>query len=84
MVTENLSKATLDVVRVTTGSVMAPMTSSRTGKILLASVPGEVLLAALDTGSKQIPHLQFLCIHGSGCCFMGGQAAGYAAAETKN
>ncbi|KAF9662580.1 hypothetical protein SADUNF_Sadunf18G0069000 [Salix dunnii] len=68
VVVKSRPNATLAVVRVTTGNVMAPMTSSQTGKILLASVPGEVLLAALDTSSKQIPHLQFPCIHGSGCC----------------
>ncbi|KAJ6914130.1 hypothetical protein NC651_016402 [Populus alba x Populus x berolinensis] len=46
--TENLSKATLDVVGAATGSVMTPMVNSQAGKKLLASVPGEVLFASLD------------------------------------
>lgn len=50
--TENLSKATLDVVEAATGSVMTPMVNSQAGKKLLASVPGEVLFASLDAVSK--------------------------------
>lgn len=50
--TENLSKATLDVVGVATGSVMAPLVNSEAGKAFLTTVPGEVLLASLDAVSK--------------------------------
>uniref|UniRef100_A0A6N2N7A7 Senescence domain-containing protein n=1 Tax=Salix viminalis TaxID=40686 RepID=A0A6N2N7A7_SALVM len=50
--TENLSKATLDVVEAATGSVMTPMVNSQAGKKLLASVPGEVLFASLDAVNK--------------------------------
>ncbi|CBI28002.3 hypothetical protein VitviT2T_016458 [Vitis vinifera] len=46
--TEKISKAMLDGVGLATGSVMAPLVKSQTGKAFLAMVPGEVLLASLD------------------------------------
>lgn len=50
--TEKISKAMLDGVGLATGSVMAPLVKSQTGKAFLAMVPGEVLLASLDAVSK--------------------------------
>ncbi|CAK7337507.1 unnamed protein product [Dovyalis caffra] len=50
--TENLSKATLDVVGAASGSVMIPVVNSQAGKIILDSVPGEVLFASLDAVNK--------------------------------
>lgn len=52
--TEKMSKAMLDVVGVATGSVMAPVVRSQAGKKFLSMVPGEVLLASLDSVSKFI------------------------------
>ncbi|KAJ0030978.1 hypothetical protein Pint_13272 [Pistacia integerrima] len=46
--TEKLSKSMLDVVGVAAGSVMTPLVKSQAGKAILASVPGEVILASLD------------------------------------
>lgn len=50
--TEKLSKSMLDVVGVATGSVMTPLVKSQAGKAILASIPGEVILASLDAVSK--------------------------------
>uniref|UniRef100_A0A5B6YW54 Senescence domain-containing protein n=1 Tax=Davidia involucrata TaxID=16924 RepID=A0A5B6YW54_DAVIN len=50
--TEKMSKAMLDGVEIATGSVMAPVVRSQAGKALLATVPGEVLLASLDVVDK--------------------------------
>ncbi|KAF5945637.1 hypothetical protein HYC85_015865 [Camellia sinensis] len=50
--TEKMSKKMLDGVGIATGSVMAPVVRSQSGKAFLAMVPGEVLLASLDAVSK--------------------------------
>lgn len=50
--TEKMSKSLLDGIGVATGSIVAPLAKSQTGKAFLAMVPGEVLLASLDALSK--------------------------------
>ncbi|KAL8037676.1 hypothetical protein ABFS82_11G053800 [Erythranthe guttata] len=52
--TEKMSKAMLDVVGVATGSVVGPAVRSQAGKTFLSMVPGEVLLASLDSVNKII------------------------------
>ncbi|KAL7239981.1 hypothetical protein ACSBR2_005777 [Camellia fascicularis] len=51
-ITEKMSKKMLDGVGIATGSVMAPVVRSQSGKAFLAMVPGEVLLASLDAVNK--------------------------------
>ncbi|MBA0661684.1 hypothetical protein Goklo_005958, partial [Gossypium klotzschianum] len=46
--TEKMSKAMLGMVGAASGTVMAPLVSSKPGKAFLSMVPGEVLLASLD------------------------------------
>uniref|UniRef100_A0A7N0UB35 Senescence domain-containing protein n=1 Tax=Kalanchoe fedtschenkoi TaxID=63787 RepID=A0A7N0UB35_KALFE len=50
--TEKLSKRMLDGVGLVSGSVVKPLVTSQGGKWLLASVPGEVVLASLDALNK--------------------------------
>ncbi|XP_042486043.1 senescence/dehydration-associated protein At4g35985, chloroplastic-like [Macadamia integrifolia] len=50
--TEKMSKSLLDGVGVATGSIVAPLAQSQAGKAFLAMVPGEVLLASLDSLNK--------------------------------
>lgn len=52
--TEKVSKRMLNVVEDGSGSVMAPILQSQSGKAFLSMVPGEVLLASLDALSKLI------------------------------
>ncbi|XP_028078185.1 senescence/dehydration-associated protein At4g35985, chloroplastic-like isoform X3 [Camellia sinensis] len=51
--TEKMSKKMLDGVGIATGSIMAPVVRSQSGKAFLAMVPGEVLLASLDAVSLE-------------------------------
>ncbi|MBA0597561.1 hypothetical protein Gorai_007364 [Gossypium raimondii] len=50
--TEKMSKAMLGMVGAASGTVMAPLVSSKPGKAFLSMVPGEVLLASLDAVNK--------------------------------
>ncbi|TYI76476.1 hypothetical protein E1A91_D06G079000v1 [Gossypium mustelinum] len=50
--TEKMSKAMLGMVGAASGTVMAPLVSSKPGKAFLSMVPGEVLLASLDGVNK--------------------------------
>ncbi|CAJ1937052.1 unnamed protein product [Sphenostylis stenocarpa] len=50
--TEKLSKSLLNGVGIVSGSVMAPLVKSQTGKAFLKMLPGEVLLASLDAVNK--------------------------------
>lgn len=50
--TEKLSKSVLNGVGIVSGSVMAPVVKSQSGKAFLRMLPGEVLLASLDAVSK--------------------------------
>ncbi|KAI4963427.1 hypothetical protein ZWY2020_014110 [Hordeum vulgare] len=50
--TEKMSKTMLDTVISVTGSMAAPLLRSNQGKALLATVPGEVVLASLDAINK--------------------------------
>ncbi|KAG4194687.1 hypothetical protein ERO13_A06G067100v2 [Gossypium hirsutum] len=50
--TEKMSKAMLGIVGAASGTVMAPLVSSKPGKAFLSMVPGEVLLASLDAVNK--------------------------------
>ncbi|CAI0628616.1 unnamed protein product [Linum tenue] len=50
--TEEVSKAMLDGANVASSSVMAPLLNSQAGKLLLASLPGEVIFASLDAINK--------------------------------
>ncbi|MBA0838877.1 hypothetical protein Gotur_017939, partial [Gossypium turneri] len=50
--TEKMSKAMLGMVGAASGTVMAPLVSSKPGKAFLSMVPGEVLLASLDVVNK--------------------------------
>ena len=50
--TEKLSKSLLNGVGIVSGSVMAPVVKSQSGKAFLRMLPGEVLLASLDAVSK--------------------------------
>ncbi|CAN1336619.1 Senescence/dehydration-associated protein At4g35985, chloroplastic [Linum perenne] len=47
-ITEEVSKGMLNGANMATGSVMAPLLNSQTGKTILATLPGELLLASLD------------------------------------
>lgn len=50
--TEKMSRSLLDGVLSVTGSLATPVLRSRAGKSVLATVPGEALLASLDAVSK--------------------------------
>ncbi|KAH1049441.1 hypothetical protein GLYMA_08G033700v4 [Glycine max] len=50
--TEKLSKSVLNGVGIVSGSVMAPVVKSQSGKAFLRMLPGEVLLASLDAVNK--------------------------------
>ncbi|XWS69938.1 hypothetical protein CRYUN_Cryun03dG0006300 [Craigia yunnanensis] len=50
--TEKMSKAMLNMIGVASGTVMAPLVNSKTGKAFLTMVPGEVLVASLDAVNK--------------------------------
>ncbi|RZS10189.1 hypothetical protein BHM03_00041372 [Ensete ventricosum] len=50
--TEKMSRSLLDGVVLVTSSVSVPLVRSKAGKSLLATVPGEVLLASLDAISE--------------------------------
>ncbi|XVE54189.1 hypothetical protein DITRI_Ditri03aG0060600 [Diplodiscus trichospermus] len=50
--TEKMSKAMLDMVGIASGTVMAPLVNSKSGKAFLSMVPGEVLVASLDAVSE--------------------------------
>ncbi|TKY60832.1 Senescence/spartin-associated protein [Spatholobus suberectus] len=50
--TEKLSKSLLNGVGIASGSVMAPVVKSQSGKAFLKMLPGEVLLASLDAVNK--------------------------------
>ncbi|KAJ1254865.1 hypothetical protein BS78_03G260500 [Paspalum vaginatum] len=50
--TEQMSQSLLDTVISVTGSMAAPLLRSKQGKALLATVPGEVILASLDAINK--------------------------------
>lgn len=50
--TEKMSRTLLDGVVLVTSSVSVPLVRSNAGKSLLATIPGEVLLASLDAISE--------------------------------
>ncbi|XP_043707169.1 senescence/dehydration-associated protein At4g35985, chloroplastic-like [Telopea speciosissima] len=50
--TEKMSKSLLDGIGIATGSIVAPLAKSQSGKAFLAMVPGEVLLASVDAINK--------------------------------
>ncbi|CAL9192514.1 unnamed protein product [Musa hybrid cultivar] len=50
--TEKMSRTLLDGVVLVTSSVSVPLVRSKAGKSLLATIPGEVLLASLDAINK--------------------------------
>ncbi|KAL2342570.1 hypothetical protein Fmac_003855 [Flemingia macrophylla] len=50
--TEKLSKSLLNGVGIVSGSVMTPVVKSQPGKAFLKMLPGEVLLASLDSVNK--------------------------------
>ncbi|WVZ69000.1 hypothetical protein U9M48_017864 [Paspalum notatum var. saurae] len=50
--TEQMSQSLLDTVISVTGSMAAPLLRSKQGRALLATVPGEVILASLDAINK--------------------------------
>lgn len=50
--TEKMSRTLLDGVVLVTSSVSVPLVRSKAGKSLLATIPGEVLLASLDAISE--------------------------------
>lgn len=52
--TEKMSKAMLNGVGIATGSVMGPLVRSKQGKAFFSMMPGEVLLASLDSLDKII------------------------------
>ncbi|GJN17819.1 hypothetical protein PR202_gb04917 [Eleusine coracana subsp. coracana] len=50
--TEKMSQSLLDTVIAVTGSMAAPLLRSKQGRAFLETVPGEVILASLDTINK--------------------------------
>lgn len=50
--TQQMSKAMLNGVGITTGAVMGPLVNSKQGRAFFSMMPGEVLLASLDAIDK--------------------------------